>query len=694
VVVLSVAYLFERTIRHATYSLLNNIRSTMESRKAQFEKTFAAFPALWRKEFPLADSPEVTRVEELHGAPLRDNIPELYDVPYINLVGLDVVDKETSDESIAPIATPTRPTFFRRAEVQTIWDEIDKLSNSKAVFFQGQPGTGKSTAVWRKVFDNVLAGDNVLWVSLGRDGNPMQVVYFRGKFAVQLSLNQAMVEAFIAYCGHNAESFPLNTIVVDGMSQMDPAVKLKAAVMFWLSKAKPGRNRRAIFTASTKVERERDHQNDRVRYVIVHSWTEDDYCKALINGDKFTLIYESCSHLFHDSALEGQDLEEDSGSDSDDKEEGKDDEARTTRTDGMEMNVGPQAENTEPVTGDLMLIDPPAENTEQVSVDPMALSKEEQEDFRQTITTRFKYTGGSARWMFNYTKGSIDKKLKEYCHNVSNRTAVLNGDIGPTSSASSNFFFGSHKAADGATEYFLVSQRAVELLREQTDSTSFRTLYHYARRLQNPAFLGWVVEADFFEQLKRESEKGKCVSLRPTEQQFLPAERTIKFDHTKNRNRLATLGAAKTRAKTRNQVQAKVNRTAADLLPSTKGVSVACMPVLWNQGGYDVFFIEASNEKHVRIRFGQITKGESHSFKGGYPFAVIKFFETAGYIVDAVGFTFILTQENLHAFELSKVEGERFLRTYNMHGSKNKWDPSKLAECVGKCTMETSEIIV
>ena len=70
---------------------------------------------------------------------------------------------------------------------------------------------------------------------------------------------------------------------------------------------------------------------------------------------------------------------------------------------------------------------------------------------------------------------------------------------------------------------------------------------------------GWVVEADFFEQLKRKSKIGECVSLRPVGEQFLPAERTIKFDHTKNRNRLATLEATNTRAKIRQRVKEKVD---------------------------------------------------------------------------------------------------------------------------------------
>ena len=63
--------------------------------------------------------------------------------------------------------TTTACTFFRHDEVTTIWEEIDTLASSrkKIAFFQGQPGTGKSTAVWRKVLDDALAAifSGLLW---------------------------------------------------------------------------------------------------------------------------------------------------------------------------------------------------------------------------------------------------------------------------------------------------------------------------------------------------------------------------------------------------------------------------------------------------------------------------------------------------------------------------------------------------
>ena len=57
-----------------------------------------------------------------------------------------------------------------------------------------------------------------------------------------------------------------------------------------------------------------------------------------------------------------------------------------------------------------------------------------------------------------------------------------------------------------------------------------------------------------------------------------------------------------------------------------------------------------------------------------------------------MGFTFILTEENLHAFELkdNEIEGASFLAKYSMSDSSGKWDTAKLQDCVGECTMNKS----
>lgn len=691
---------------------------TMEARKEAFTKSFTAFCNTVLKAHPLEREPLIVQTTELQGEPPQsDAWPEFYKVPYMDLVGLEVEDEdEVKDkgkgeekeeieivkeeggeedgqdkkmsESVESVSAPVvvGRAFFRREAVRTIWEKIETLPDNKVVFFQGQPGTGKSTAVWRKVLDMALNDGKILWISLERSGELKAVVYFLGKSAFTLHIMPELIDAFIVHCEKHHDVSPLNFIVIDGMCEKDVARKIYRYVRAWLTTRIE--NRRAALTASTKVEKERDHQNTLVDYATVHSWTEGEYFRALVNNDRFTQLYLHCSHLLKNP----QDMEDSDDEDSDDEEEQVEDENETT--DLMDLSSA-----TNPVAIGAVA---PASSVKPAPVNQMAidtsitLSEDQKKEFREIIVSRMKYAGGSARWMFNYTEAKIDEKLIECCDSVANRAAILDGQIGPTSSASSNFMFGSQKTANGKTEFFLVSQRAVEILLEKAKGKSFGTLYAFANALKNPAFAGWVVEADFFMQLRNCSKMGQNVPFTPRELEFLPAERIVKFDHTKNRNRLATLYASATRAKTKKALQEKVKRIAGDLIPSTRNVSVACSPVLWNQGGYDIFFVEAPNspedQSHLRLKFGQITKGENHSFKGGFIFTVISFFEQAGYTIDSVGFTFILTNENFHTFELKKseVEGASFLAKYRMCDSPGNWNTAKLQDCVGKCTMNMS----
>ena len=49
------------------------------------------------------------------------------------------------------------------------------------------------------------------------------------------------------------------------------------------------------------------------------------------------------------------------------------------------------------------------------------------------LSSRYFYSGGSARWMFHYTKSRIDRYLREFCEKAPNRKDILDGAIGPTS---------------------------------------------------------------------------------------------------------------------------------------------------------------------------------------------------------------------------------------------------------------------
>lgn len=183
--------------------------------------------------------------------------PEFFVVPLLDLAGLGVEDAKSN----------TYDTFYEREDVTELWTLIDNLQKKKVLSIQGQPGTGKSSALWRKVLEMAVSGDNILWISLDRDGGPVSIVYFQGTCYAEFQMKLRTVQELEIFMHH--KSIPLDTVVVDGCSEK--TVDLTTEIRLWV--IHPGTNPkcRAIFTSSTKVERLRSHQNDHVTYHIVHS---------------------------------------------------------------------------------------------------------------------------------------------------------------------------------------------------------------------------------------------------------------------------------------------------------------------------------------------------------------------------------------------------------------------------------------
>jgi hypothetical protein len=265
------------------------------------------------------------------------------------------------------------------------------------------------------------------------------------------------------------------------------SIGIASEVEHWVKHKKSGAKVRSISTASTKVEDRRPHTNRVVVYFVVHSWKIDEFRDALVQEGLPTPLYDTCAKLFY---------EEYYGKDDSDKDDDPDVEMAFTSADGDSDQAG-TAEN------------PSKKPKTQIPV----------KDIFPLILSRYAYTGGSARWMFNYSKESIDDLFNEYCNSANNLSDILKEVIGPTSEASTNYFFGSSRTEKRGTEYFLVSKRAVEVLAEKTSGEAFKALYHFAEKLANPSFYGWIVEADFFSQVDKaqqsDSKEFKATTLSP-----------------------------------------------------------------------------------------------------------------------------------------------------------------------------------
>lgn len=443
---------------------------------------------------------DIDDVKFLKGPPPLDGV--FFEVPHRDLAGLRTVDGDITNKSYE--------THYLREEVTTLWRQIDGLPHKHNLAIQGQPGTGKSTAVWRKVLEMAGNGDNVLWVSLARDGTVKAAVYFQGRYFYTFDMKADEIRIFLS-----SKEIHVDTVVLDGRSQHEHSISAVRDIEYWVKHARTNPKSRAISTASIKVERLRRHQNDEVTYVTVHSWSIEDFNGALLQEEQPTALFDNCAELFYEEYgmetlcmyVDGMYITEEKSAGGDDSDDD------VASTNGMEYIDEKRASSD--YSDETGTAKPsPRKKLKQISAN----------DILALIASRYEFTGGSARWMFNYKKEKIERYLKDYCDVTINRQAIQNGAIGPTSNATTNYFFGSSRKENGRTEYFLVSKRAVEILGEATAGAVYPELYNFAERLENPSFFGWVVEADFFSQVDVAGKTSSELKLRPLTKEVCTAQ--------------------------------------------------------------------------------------------------------------------------------------------------------------------------
>jgi hypothetical protein len=618
------------------------------------------FPETKRKrDFPVADVKVLG--SDLAALPTGEN--KTFLVPYMKEAALVTTD---ADITVSMSTPDTPPQFYRRNEVDRLWGAVqDHLKPGKILFVRGPPGIGKSTAIWRKLLSMAAmeeVGDsNILWISLDHLGEPKSAVYFQGRHYHKFKLEKREIRLFLTAAANYG--LPLDTLVVDGINQQVSA-ELITDSADWIHADELG-NRKAIFSSSSKVEEMRSHQNTMIIYLTIHSWSLEDFQRACVEDGQPTTIYHQYSEVMQDVLDSLAPSADEDASTSEGEESSPADDTGTLAA----------AAATAPIDDS---------NKEQKVYTQGELESEPEEAdegsrIMTTIEAKYWWSGGSARWMFNYSRLRIENLLRQYCDKTANRDALLMGHIGPTSDASTNYFFGSSMKNDNMnTEYFLVSQQAVRILAESASNNTFEILYACADHLDNPAFVGWVVEAEFFFQLD--------VALKqkaPFEPLFVSGGKVqpisvLPYDHTKHQNLLLkTLSSRK--VTTRDRALKMLKSIASSFVPNLENAAIAGKPVNWIQGGYDVFFVErapgcATPGSHIYIRFGQVTTGVTRDLKAGYLYDVLHFFEKAGYIIDGVEIAFLLTSMNRVAFHVKGVESDKALQKYFVYNrAGEKW---------------------
>lgn len=209
---------------------------------------------------------------------------------------------------------------------------------------------------------------------------------------------------------------------------------------------------------------------------------------------------------------------------------------------------------------------------------------------------------------------------------------------------------------------------------------AYGVLYSFAEKLENPSFVGWTVESDFFFQVEQAVNQRVQIALRgiSTHSKAVLPIALYDWKHTKNKNLVEVAVHQKTKKRAQNAALEQIKQIAVTMIPSKRNEAIACKPKTWNQGGYDVFFVEfktrdTDGKTHINLRFMQITKGAGHDLKAEYLHSVILFFIQAGYVINSVEIAFVLTPDNASTFRLGSVTGNMFLTQFRVFGCAKMW---------------------
>eukprot|EP01126_Amoeba_proteus_P023598 TRINITY_DN2369_c0_g6_i1.p1 TRINITY_DN2369_c0_g6~~TRINITY_DN2369_c0_g6_i1.p1 ORF type:complete len:447 (+),score=84.18 TRINITY_DN2369_c0_g6_i1:437-1777(+) len=204
---------------------------------------------------------------------------------------------------------------------------------------------------------------------------------------------------------------------------------------------------------------------------------------------------------------------------------------------------------------------------------------------REKILNKFYYAGGSARWMFDFNSDEVSSFILAYIEKVTDFESLSSSFVGTKSSVAINHLF----IADKNKASFLVSEFAARTLADKC-AVSFFSQARSSTLASNPAFDGWILEADFLYQVRR-AEKGSGLIL-------------LDFDEKAKANPSPTI---------RWEAACRIRFDKVQDLTAPYDENTWLIPNRWNQGCYDA--IQIINKG---LRVVQVTRADSHSLKLRY----------------------------------------------------------------------------
>lgn len=407
------------------------------------------------------------------------------------------------------------------------------------------------------------------------------------------------------------ETTTADVLVLDGVNR-DSYNEALEQLIFW---RKAGTNRAGFLTISNKIEELHPHELENMQekglynYFSEHSWILGEYLAMFVNKDG------SASPLFQDNV----------------------DVFRKE----WEIPGDNQAARKRDRTGNLKLA-----------------------SITEIITQKYFFVGGSARWMVRLTTSEAQDEIDKSIAEAKLVGDILDFNLGPKSPAAKTHLYGSMADNGGITRYSIVSERATQMLVNVYGQNGIKELYAHATNINNPAFLGWVIEADFFSRCARDN-LSLCKKGNPSADAIDFEKPVEEFDCDE------LLGLSE--ADTKEGFLKMMKR----LLPSDESKPKVCKPRAWNQGGYDVvrivkgpnITVEKAVKQSYHLLFGQVTKSASHALKLRYFFDFAKCMNAADFVVASIEIGFIVPPGTTNKFRISaaKVTGSGRLCHFDVH---------------------------
>jgi hypothetical protein len=516
--------------------------------------------------------------------------------------------------------------FFRREAFRTLSDFCDRaMKNKQLGLIDGLPGTGKSTTLWYKM--HCLAKDEdkrVVWIHFDRQGEVVAHTLVTKNGCKDLP-DPAVLD--IASRFNTVEE--ADVLVCDGANNSNFKDCLRELRRWKKAGGRDSATGRVGFiTMSNKIKREHRHELEMLKargqgqeYCTQYSWTLQEYIDAFVQQDG------TRSQLF----IENVDIFEKEWEIREDTEEAE--KARRAKRNKLDRRERK----------------------------PIARVKE-------IITQKSFYAGGSARWMLQLTKAEIEVDIRGFLNEAQVINNILMFNLGTGSPVAKTHLYASAPAVDGSggVQYTMVSERATQLIVEKAGRSAISTLYAHAAKIGNPAFLGWVLEADYFSRCENNS----LQLVRPNGTSFKVScpNQPVEFD-VASLELLASF-----------QKKSDLKEYFAKLVPATNLPTVG-KPKSWNQGGYDVVRIQRvpGKDNELDLLFGQITKSLSHSLKLQFFEELANFFVEAGYVIRSIEIGFIVPSEQAGSFTVpySAVTASGRLIQHTVYGTTAKWTQTK-----------------